>query len=91
MTNHLKKGEISVKKAKKTLELIFEDALKKLSNLGPQFKFKYCASGTITQNCGAGFHMGACCRHEKNQDNFAQATITSGSLICTLVVYGFKI
>ena len=87
----LKSGEFNPNKVQEWLSQIFEDILRQLSNLGPQFKFKYCAHGIITQNCGAGLHQGSACHYEKNQDNFGAIKYEKGSILCTLVVYGFKI
>lgn len=87
----LKSGEFQAHKVQEWLSQIFEDVLRQLSTLGPQFRFKYCASGVITQNCGAGLYQAASCKYEKNQDNFGKFTYQKGNILCTLVVYGFKI
>lgn len=63
----LKNKEFQADKVQEWLSAIFEDILRRLSQLGP--RFKYCATGVITQNCGAGLHMANCNRFEKTTDS----------------------
>ena len=63
----LKSREFQADKVQEWLSGIFEDILRRLSQLGP--RFKYCATGVITQNCGAGLHIANCNRLEKNTDS----------------------
>lgn len=63
----LKNKEFASDKCEEWLSAVFEDVLRQLSVLGP--RFKYCATGVITQNCGAGFHQANSCRFEKNADS----------------------
>ena len=67
MKSVLKNKEFQGEKVQEWLSSIFEDILRHLSTLGP--RFKYCATGVITQNCGAGLHMANSCRFEKNTDS----------------------
>jgi hypothetical protein len=93
----LKNKEFAGDKVQEWLATIFEDVLRHLSVLGP--RFKYCATGIITQNCGAGLQMANACRYEKNTDStvlflipdFGVTKYQEGSVLCTLVVYGFRI
>jgi hypothetical protein len=63
----LKNKEFSSEKVNEWLSSIFEDILRHLSVLGP--RFKYCCTGIITQNCGAGLLVATASRHEKNTDS----------------------
>ena len=63
----LKNKEYSAEKAQEWLSTIFEDILRRLSVLRP--RFKYVATGVITQNCGAGLHMANANRYERNVDS----------------------
>ncbi|KAK8883299.1 Dynein light chain Tctex-type, variant 2 [Tritrichomonas musculus] len=85
----LKNKEFQADKVQEWLSSIFEDILRRLSQLGP--RFKYCATGVITQNCGAGLHIANCNRLEKNVDNFACYKYQENSILCLLVVYGYRI
>jgi hypothetical protein len=93
----LKNKEFAGDKVQEWLAAIFEDVLRHLSVLGP--RFKYCATGNITQNCGAGLYIANANRYEKNTDSmflfltpdFAYTKYQEGSILCTLVVYGFRI
>lgn len=67
MKSVLKNKEFAADKVQEWLSSIFEDVLRHLSVLGP--RFKYCATGVITQNCGAGLHQANSCRFEKNADS----------------------
>ena len=97
MKSVLKNKEFQAEKVQEWLSAILEDILRHLSVLGP--RFKYCTTGVITQNCGAGLHQANSCRFEKNADStvsllipdYSIAKYQEGSLLCTLVVYGFRI
>ena len=97
MKSVLKNKEFAADNVQEWLSSIFEDILRHLSVLGP--RFKYCATGVITQNCGAGLHQVNSLRGEKEVDStvhflipdFSSAIYKDGSILCTLVVYGFKV
>jgi hypothetical protein len=60
----LRAKEFSGEKANEWLSSIFEDILRHLAGLG--LRFKYCCTGILTQNCGAGLLLTTASRHEKN-------------------------
>ncbi|EAY18180.1 Tctex-1 family protein [Trichomonas vaginalis G3] len=85
----LKSGEFVPDKVQEHLTNILHEVLSQLKELN--FRFKYCVSGLITQNCGAGLYQFASTHYEKNQDNFANTVYQKGNIICSVTVYGFKI
>lgn len=85
----LKSGEFVPDKVQEHLTNILHEILSQLKELN--FRFKYCVSGLITQNCGAGLYQFASTHYEKNQDNYANTVYQKGNIICAVTVYGFKI
>ena len=67
MKQYLNKHEYSADKVSEWLSSIFVGILNSLVPLGQHFK--YCITGTITQNCGAGFHQFTYCRLERQLDS----------------------
>lgn len=85
----LKNREFQSEKVNEWLSAIFEDICRKLSLLG--LRFKYCCTGTITQNCGAGLMQCNSGRIEKNSDAYAFFKYQESTILCVITVYGFRI
>ena len=85
----IKNGEYQSEKVHEHLTNILHEILSQLKDLN--FRFKYCASGIITQNCGAALYQATSAKFEKATDNFACSVYTKDNVLCAVTVYGFKI
>ena len=85
----IKSGEYQPEKAREHLSNILHEILSQLKDLN--FRFKYCASGIITQNCGAALYQAVSAKYEKSTDNFIYSVYTKENVLCAVTVYGFKI
>ena len=87
--NVLKDGIYKPENVQEWLSVILSQVLEDLPQISK--KYKFCVNGVITQNCGAGLYLISSSRNPILNDNYGFIQYQNGTILCTLIVYGFPI